>query len=208
MWQTAFGVVLGFLLSKLGDLWKEHRSDKKTSTSVRTLISLETERNKGSRVDYWTKVGESHETWSSQEGEFSWGELASSISGVPFPVLPRRCWESNLQYVAAVYSESEIETYWELYAAFSKLETLWGHLVKLDTDRKESAHRINMQGDVGGGVMGHMISTLDYAENAIPRAKEFCKLIEGVVGKDICTFNNIRPNKAPQPTPPSGAAER
>jgi citrate lyase beta subunit len=194
MWTTILGVILGFVLSKVGDYWRDSIQQKTIERKARSLIKLELNENKAALSEYWYRVKDRQDSWYSDDGEFLWGQMAQEAAAVPLPKFSKDCWLANLSNLPETHTEGEMVKLWREYKLANNITTLWQDLVKLNNERSQTAHHVEMQqstkGGGGAGMLGHIVSSFGFAQNGIPAAQEFCFAVERFLGDKESIFEH------------------
>ena len=103
---TILGIVVGWGLGELSSWWRDTRAKKETSKGVRTMVSLELDRNLSLLDEFWDKVGH-YEGGETDKAQIKI-QLARRFVAFPLPFWTRQMWESQFPLLSGALSDSEI----------------------------------------------------------------------------------------------------
>jgi len=132
---TIIGTILGFFLSEWSTKRREDRNEKKQAQSVRTLVSLEIDRNLNLLTDYWPRVEQAADPNDDAQGRKI--KLASKFIELAFPEWKREILDSQLPLLAMALREQEVVQVLQFYDRLSKVEALRNGLVSAAQEDKE-----------------------------------------------------------------------
>lgn len=182
-------VIVGFVLSKVSDVWTQGRADAKAAMSGRALIELERSSNLALLTDYWNKVRSREKSWFGDDGNFHWVALAIDIAATRIPDFSSLCWTSNVQAVATAYKSEDVKIIWEHYDALSRLTTLWQHLVERNVAAQDAGrHAAAMRNNRGSGFVLGFVSYSQFFKDGDAGAREFITIVNDLLGADTRTF--------------------
>ena len=132
---TIIGTILGFFLSEWSTKRREDRNEKKQAQSVRTLVSLEIDRNLNLLRDYWPQVEQAADPNDGAEGRKV--KFARRFVELAFPEWKREILDSQLSLLATALHEQEVVQVFQFYDRISKVEALRNGLVLAAQEDKE-----------------------------------------------------------------------
>lgn len=185
--MTLGAVVLGFILSQLSESIKNRLKIRGKHKSLKMLICLEVSKNIHHLRDYWKEILDSKEEWHSEEGEFLYTQLASSVGSRPFPTLNTLAWQANIGNVASAYDEEELTEIWEHYAKIEKLKEFYRFFYEAVKEKQQTSrfHQSNNERGIGG-MVGSLVSGFEFVGTVEDHSPEFKALLESSINTEIC----------------------
>jgi len=116
---TLLGTVVGFFLSERGTKRREERNEKRQAQSVRTMVSMEIDRNLELLEESWREVNDTPESDDDQEARKR--VLARRFIELPLPTWNRESLDSQLLLLPMALSEQQIVRVFQFYDRLSKL---------------------------------------------------------------------------------------
>lgn len=125
--------ILGFIVSELGNLYRNKQTKEQKIKSTRTLISLEIEKNIGLVNKFWNCLNKSN-TASNDEEKIKFSHLL-----IKRPILPLdiTMWKKQGSFLPVAFSEEEIISISKLNNSLESLKAIHAQLTYFDAeDRK------------------------------------------------------------------------
>lgn len=170
---TLGAVVLGFVLGQLAELIRSKRADRKVRKSTRTLIDLETARNRSLLSDYWGTVIACSDTWRGEDGVLNYAKVARALIKFPFPPLSKSVWLASFDKLASAYPAGELASLWETYQAFDQLKLLHGELQLLNREAEDAGRYTESRSDLPTGIISQLVGSAHFADGATHLAERF-----------------------------------
>jgi hypothetical protein len=134
---TIIGGVFGFILSEISTRRRELREEKQRAISVRTIISLEIDRNLESLRSFWKAVKPGGTEAAEQRSP---REAGREFVNTTLPPFSREALNSQLPLLALALRPEKIAPVFQVYDALSAIQTIRRELaVALDDQNQEVA---------------------------------------------------------------------
>lgn len=155
--STLLGVIVGFTLNFLRDLYKEDCSKKAETRSVRTLIKLEIQQNIDELEAFWNRL-QQQEVDSNNPQQIS--SKVFRLSKTPIPPWAHKAWESQMSKVPAVFKPLEIVQISNTYKKLMQISNLLNMLPNREIDIGTKIGTVYNVGDVM--IMGSYDSEISF----------------------------------------------
>lgn len=133
---TIIGGVFGFILSEISTRRRELREEKQRALSVRTIVSLEIERNLESLRGFWKTVKPQTESAESRSPREAGRELVNTT----LPPFSREALNSQLPLLALALKPEQIAPVFQFYDSLSAIQAIRRELATaLDDQNQEVA---------------------------------------------------------------------
>ncbi len=185
---TLGAVILGFVLGQVAELIRSKRTARKLKGSTRTLVELETARNRSLLSDYWSSVIASRDSWREKDETLNYIAVARALIKFPFPPIGKGVWLASFNNLASAYSPEELTALWTTHEAFDQLRLLYGQIEFLDRDAEGAGRYSESRSTLPTGILSALVGSAQFADDAKHFARKFETQMRSVLGQTFIEF--------------------
>jgi hypothetical protein len=149
---TIIGGVFGFVLSEISTRRRELREEKQRALSVRTIVSLEIERNLESLRSFWKVIRP--EGAESEENKRSPRDAGREFVNATLPPFSREALNSQLPLLALALKPEQIAPVFRFYDALTTLQTIRRELADALNDQNQEVAKFRASQSAPGTTPG------------------------------------------------------
>ena len=162
---TIIGGVFGFVLSEISTRRRELREEKQRALSVRTIVSLEIDRNLESLREFWQRVKPGGEE--SADAQRSPREAGREFVNATLPPFSREALNSQLPLLALALRPEQIAPVFRFYDSLNTLQTIRRDLAEAINDQNQEVAKFRASQSAPGTTPGLLYAPRTPFDNKI-----------------------------------------
>lgn len=126
------GAVAGVVVAERMARQREERAEQKQVVAVRTLLTLEIDKNLALLREFWERASEPQEDEAALDPDSLHLRLASRLAYLPLPVWSNNAFESQLPIFPLALSEEEIRQVYDLRSGLENISDFYSKIATIE----------------------------------------------------------------------------